>query len=189
MKAEPPPKISAITTMNAADWWLAIQTPMIAATEATKTSPRRHIVTVIRTVKPRSGAYLVRVAMTHLRIPPGQQPGTLCPGLPGTQLAIYLNNAKRRLKPSAQQAESRCRDCAHGEFRRGRSLYAGQVPQAAGGDRLDNCGGSPRDGRASPRGWFRRRAACAPRPRWRQRTAGCSPPSRTPPALPAPLPP
>ena len=37
---------------------------MIAATNATKTSPSRNIVNVIRTVSPRSGAYRVRVAMT-----------------------------------------------------------------------------------------------------------------------------
>src|ERR1700728_4058044 len=141
MKADPPPKTSAITTMNAADWWLATQAPMIAATKATKTSPRRNIVTVIRTVRPRSGAYLVRVAMTHLRIPPGRQPGAVRPGLPGSQLAIYLNNAKRRLKPSAEEAESAHNRCAHGEFRRGRSR-GGQVPQAAGGGRLYDCGGA-----------------------------------------------
>jgi hypothetical protein len=40
---------------------------MIRATNPTKTRPRRNIVAVIRTVRPRSGAYLVRVAITHLR--------------------------------------------------------------------------------------------------------------------------
>src|ERR1700722_5104346 len=118
MKAEPPPKTSAMITMNAADWWLAIQAPMIAATNATKTSPSRNIVTVIRTVRPRSGAYRVRVAMTYLRIPPGLDPGRFCPGPPGPSMSSYLNNARGRLKASTQAAESDGDRCAHGEVSR-----------------------------------------------------------------------
>jgi hypothetical protein len=66
MNAPPPPKISAKSTIAAADACTAARMPIISATNTTKTSPSRNIVAVIRTVNPRSGAYLVR-AIRHLR--------------------------------------------------------------------------------------------------------------------------
>src|ERR1700722_1468175 len=115
MKAEPPPKTSAMITMNAADWWLAIEAPMIAATNATKTSPSRNIVTVIRTVRPRSGAYLVRVAMMYLQIDPGSDPVAFVPVrlvLQCQAISVTLGAGSRLpLRPLKATAIN----CAHGE--------------------------------------------------------------------------
>ena len=62
--AKPPPRITANSAITAVDAWYAAPMPIIAATNATNTSPSRNMVAVIRTVSPRSGAYLVRAAMT-----------------------------------------------------------------------------------------------------------------------------
>src|SRR6202789_1961518 len=115
MTAAPPPKTTATKTISPADCLVAARMPMSAATNATKTSPSRNIVTVIRAVRPRSGAYRVRVDMTYLRIPPGLDPGRFCPGPPGPSVSSYLNNARDRLKASTQAAESDRDHCAHGE--------------------------------------------------------------------------
>ena len=61
--AKPPPRITAKNTIAVLDAPYAVPMPMIAAMNATKTSPSRNKVAVIRTVSPRSGAYLVRAAM------------------------------------------------------------------------------------------------------------------------------
>ena len=68
--------------------------PMIAATNATNTSPSRNIVAVIRTVSPRSGAYLVRAAMA----PPPFGPGLVVPARSQRHLIaqIYPYNAERQ---------------------------------------------------------------------------------------------
>jgi hypothetical protein len=47
----------------------AVMMPIIKATKATNTKPRRNIVAVIRTLRPLSGAYLVCVAIMHLSDP------------------------------------------------------------------------------------------------------------------------
>ena len=61
--AKPPPRITAKNTIAVLDAPYAVPMPMIAAMNATNTSPSRNMVAVIRTVSPRSGAYLVRAAM------------------------------------------------------------------------------------------------------------------------------
>src|SRR6476469_1050816 len=58
--AKPPPRITAKNTIAVLDAPYAVPMPIIAAMNATKTSPSRNKVAVIRTVSPRSGAYLVR---------------------------------------------------------------------------------------------------------------------------------
>src|ERR1700685_608805 len=115
MTAAPPPNTIATKMMKPADCLVAAKMPMSAATNPTKTSPSRNIVTVIRAVRPRSGAYRVRVAMTYLRIPPGLDPGRFCPGPPGPSVSSYLNNARGRLKASTEAAESHRDHCAYGE--------------------------------------------------------------------------
>ncbi len=61
--AKPPPRTTANSTIAELDAPYAVPMPMIAAMNATNTSPSRNMVAVIRTVSPRSGAYLVRAAM------------------------------------------------------------------------------------------------------------------------------
>src|ERR1700677_3464190 len=61
--AKPPPMTTAKSTIAASDALYAVPMPMTAAMNATNTSPSRNMVAVIRTVSPRSGAYLVRAAM------------------------------------------------------------------------------------------------------------------------------
>src|SRR5580704_9330909 len=76
--------------------------PIMAATNATNTSPRRNIVTVIRTVSPRSGAYLVR-AIWHLRS--CQAALSLYGGLCLALWGIYLKNTEGKLKRPAETAK------------------------------------------------------------------------------------
>src|SRR5438105_12404103 len=75
---------------------------MIAAMNATKTSPSRNMVAVIRAVSPRSGAYLVRAAMT----PPPFGPGCGClPGSPQHCLAeMYPTDPAHKLNVSRKSA-------------------------------------------------------------------------------------
>src|SRR6516162_2178459 len=79
--------------MTASEAWVAAPMPMIAAMNATNTSPSRNMVAVIRTVSPRSGAYLVRAAMTT----PPFGPGWLCRPEPAANylVQIYPSNAER----------------------------------------------------------------------------------------------
>src|ERR1700730_16942458 len=76
--------------------------PMIAATNATNTSPSRNMVAVIRTVSPRSGAYLVRAAMTT----PPFGPGWLCrrSQQPLKLVRIYPYNAGCQLNVTREYA-------------------------------------------------------------------------------------
>src|SRR3984957_17629091 len=67
MNAERPPKITATRMIAPALACGAVMIPKTRPQTTTKTKPRRNIVAVIRTVRPRSGAYLVCVAITHLR--------------------------------------------------------------------------------------------------------------------------
>src|ERR1700744_5159122 len=67
MNAEPPPKITATRMIAPALACAAVMIPITRPTNTTKTKPRRNIVAVIRTVRPRSGAYLVYGAITPLR--------------------------------------------------------------------------------------------------------------------------
>src|SRR5256885_8302976 len=90
--AKPPPRITAKNTIAVLDAPYAVPMPMIAAMNATNTSPSRNMVAVIRTVSPRSGAYLVRAAMA----PPPFGPGRSCAGSqqPFSLAQIYLYNAE-----------------------------------------------------------------------------------------------
>jgi hypothetical protein len=94
--------------------WAALMMPMIKATKATNTKPRRNIVAVIRTVRPRSGAYLVCVAITHLRSSQARDlsDASLRARL---SLAIYPNNVVGSLKRSAALAERPHGGSAYGE--------------------------------------------------------------------------
>src|SRR5580704_4614491 len=124
--------------------------PIMAATNATNTSPRRNIVTVIRTVSPRSGAYLVR-AIWHLR---------------SLQAALSLYEALPGPMGNLPEEHSRKAEASRRDSQKGSRRYA-----------LGEC--AVTDGRSSRRGACRRRGAYALHRRWRPRTAGCSPRSRT----------
>ena len=77
--------------------------PMIAAMNATNTSPSRNMVAVIRTVSPRSGAYLVRAAMAT---PPFGPRLVFRPGPAANYLAqIYPSNAERQPNVTREYAQ------------------------------------------------------------------------------------
>src|ERR1700739_1957324 len=92
--AKPPPRTTANSTIAELAAPYAVPMPIIAAMNATNTSPSRNMVAVIRTVSPRSGAYLVRAAMAT----PPFGPGWLCRPEPSAiYLAqIYPYNAERQ---------------------------------------------------------------------------------------------
>src|SRR5512146_2151433 len=106
--------------------------PMMSAMNATKTSPSRNIVSVMRAVSPRSGAYRVRA----IGAPPYRAGSPTDPSSP-RHLRMYPNNAWGTLNVSAGSPVSRGRNPALSRSRAGpgtrRTLFGelavGQQPE------------------------------------------------------------
>src|ERR1700760_4869078 len=101
--AKPPPRITAKNTIAELDAPYAVPMPMIAAMNPTNTSPSRNMVAVIRTVSPRSGAYLVRAAITT---PPFGPRLMSSPGTTANYLAqISPSNAEHQPNVTREYAQ------------------------------------------------------------------------------------